>query len=153
MGDDTKLGIAIADLDELIDALQADIKSGGFDNDSVMWLIKAWTKVVVLARGGGYHKKASAYFIMKREPPKIPGKRSAELLRALEAFSNLLEKGVTEGDFFNRADQAMLNFVWDYRQHLTGKQETDFVHKLTKWMSLTEEKAMQEVVTNMDRSA
>jgi len=155
MGDDSRLDIAIADLDELTDVLASDIRGGGFgDNNSVLYLLKAWDKVATIVLGGNYHKRATAQWVMKRVPPKIAGKRSAELLHTLEAYYNVLEKNHTRGgDFFNRADQAMTNFVWDYRQNISGKREAEFVHELQKWMTLSEEQMIGEVVTNMDRGA
>jgi hypothetical protein len=149
------LEIAIEDMDELTSALSKDIENGGFDNKSVMWLVKGWTKIAILTNGPGYHKRASAYFLMKGDPPKLDAKskRSKLLLRALEGYQQIMENnGTTGGDFFQRADRGMLDFVWDYRKN-AGKGENDFVHQLQQWQGLSEDKVMQEVVFNMDRSA
>jgi hypothetical protein len=95
---------------------------------------------------------------MKRDPTPSPGKRSRTLLAALEAFESVMDRnGTTDGDFFQRADRAMLDFVWEYRKSVTGrtdrgKSEADFVAQLMKWMALSDDQAMQEEVTNMDRS-
>ena len=155
MGDDSRLDIAIADLDELTNVLASDIRGGGFrKNDSVLYLLKAWDKVGTIVLGGNYHKRATGQWVMNRVPPKIAGKRSKELLNALETYYGVLEKNHTRGgDFFNRADQAMTNFVWEYRQSISGKREAEFVHQLQKWMFLSEEKMMEEVVTKMDQGA
>ena len=160
MADQHNLEVASAILDELTDRLNADIRGGkGFDNNSVMWLIKAWTKVGIRTHGPGFHRQASAYYVMKRDPTPAPGKRSHTLLAALEAYENVLERnGITDGDFFQRADRAMLDFVWEYRKQVTGrtdrgKSEQDFVAQLMKWMSLSADQVMQEAVTAMDRSA
>lgn len=155
MADDSRLDIAIADLDELTTVLAADIKGGGFrDNDSVLYLLKAWDKVATIVLGGNYHRRATGTWVMNRVPPRTAGKKSVELLRALEAYYSVLEKNHTRGgDFFNRADQAMTNFVWEYRQNIKGKREAEFVHQLQKWMALSEEQMMAEEVTAMDRSA
>ena len=159
MADEHSVQLASAILDELTTVLNEDIKLGkGFDNDSVMWLIKAWTKVGMYTHGNSFHRKAAAYYVMKRDPAPSPGKRSRTLLSALEAYESVLERsGTTEGDFFERADKAMLDFVWEYRKAVTGrtdrgKSEADFVAQLMKWMSLSDDEAMQAVVTNMDRS-
>ena len=159
MADAHSVELASAILDELTTRLNSIIKSSlGFDNNSVMWLIKAWTKVGVLTHGAGFHKKASAYYVMKRDPTPSTGKRSRTLLSAMEAFENVLDNNkTTEGDFFQRADRAMLDFVWEYRKQVTGrtergKSEADFVAQLMKWMALSDDQAMQEEVTNMDRS-
>ena len=160
MADQHNTELASAILDELTDRLNGDIRAGmGFDNNSVMWLIKAWTKVGILTHGPGFHRQASAYYVMKREPAPAHGKRSHTLLSALEAYENVVEQnGITDGDFFRRADQALLDFVWEYRKQVTGrtdrgKSEQDFVAQLMKWMSLSPDQVMEQVVTNMDRGA
>jgi hypothetical protein len=150
MADYTNIAGATEDLDELIDVLEADIKKGGFENDDVIWMIKVWTKVTILA---GLTNTLKAYWAMKRAPSKIAGKRSQALLRALEDYSKALENSNTKsGDFFHRANDAMLNFVWDYRQHISGKQEADFVHQIQVFMTLSTDKFMQETLTKMDQS-
>ena len=159
MADKHSVEVASAILDELTTELSADIGRGqGFDNDSVMWLIKAWTKIGMLTHGKAFHRQSAAYYVMKRDPTPSPGKRSRTLLLALEAFESVLDRdGTTEGDFFQRADRSMLDFVWEYRKSVTGrtdrgKSEADFVAQLMKWMALSDDQAMQEEVTNMDRS-
>lgn len=150
MADYKNIDVAIEDLDELIEVLEADIKQGGFDNDGVIWMIKVWTKVTILA--GINNNNIKAFWIMKRAPSKITGKRSQVLLRALEDYSNFLEKpGTRSGDFFTRVNDAMLNFVWDYRQHLSSKQEMDFVNQLHRFIGLKTEQLMQEALTKMDQ--
>ncbi len=149
------LEIVIQDMDELTAALSKDIEKGGFDNAAVMWLIKGWTKIAIMTNGAGYHKRASAYFMMKGDPPKLDpkSKRSKILLRALEGYQQIMENnGTTGGDFFQRADRGMLDFVWDYRKS-AGKNEPDFVHQLQQWQGLSEDKVMQTEVFAMDRSA
>jgi len=160
MADKHNIEIAMMVLDELTTRLNNEIRAGqGFDNDSVMWLIKAWTKVGLYTHGPGFHKRASAYYVMSREPSPATGKRSKVLLAALDAYLSVLQNsGITGGDFFQRADQAMLDFVWEYRKAVKGrtdrgKSEREFVAQLMKWMSLSEQQVMEEVVTNMDRSA
>jgi hypothetical protein len=143
------IDIATEDLDELIDQLETNIKNGGFNNDNVIWLIKAWTKVITLA---GLTNELRGYWIMNRPPTAVGGKRSQVLLRALEAYSSLLEKGVTSGDFYTRARDSMLNFVWDYRHHISGKQEMDFVHQLQRLTAMNTDQSMQEKVFKMDQS-
>lgn len=150
MSNYTNLTAATEDLDELIEVLQADIKKGGFDNDDVIWMIEVWTKVTILA---GLTDTLKAYWAMKRTPSKIVDKRSLVLLHALEDYSKALEHSDSKsGDFFHRANDAMLNFVWDYRQHLSGKQETDFVHQIHLFMALSTDKFMKEALTKMEQS-
>ncbi len=116
-------------------------------------MIKAWKKIGVLTNGPGYHRKASAYYVMKRDPPNSADTRSKTLLNALQTYLSVLQNsGSTGGDFFTRCDQGMLYFVWEYRQGLKGDLEKKFVHAIQEWMSLPEDKAMQQEVFNMDRS-
>lgn len=148
----SKVDIAVENLDELTTLLAADIKNGGFDNDSVMKVIKIWDKIATGLKGS-YHKQAVAYWLMKRQPSKTDGKTSKALLRALDTYQQVLENnGTIDGDFFNRVDDAMRNFVWDYRQHLQGHSEIDFVHDLQKWQSLSDNKVMQSELTKIDQS-
>jgi len=150
MANYTNLTGAAEDLDELIDVLEADMKKGGFENDDVIWLIEVWTKVTILA---GLTDTLKAYWAMKRTPSRIVGKRSLVLLHALEDYSKALEHSSTKsGDFFHRANDAMLNFVWDYRQHISGKVETEFVHRIQVFMALSTDKLMQQELTKMEQS-
>jgi hypothetical protein len=98
-------------LDALIDSLEASMKLGG------LHLIKGWSKVNVLS---GLNLESFAYWRMKRLPPRLVrnSKRSQVLLRALEDYSNVLGPGAESGDYFRPADEAMRNFVRDYRQHI-----------------------------------
>jgi hypothetical protein len=151
MSDYKNIDVAVLDLDELIERLDYFIKKGGFDNDAVVWLIKVWTKVVIRL---GNTTGLSAYWVMKRTPSKIATKRSLELDHALDAYSHVVGDPNTRfGDFFRRVNDAMLNFVWDYRQHISGQQETDFVHKVQNFMGLSVDKLMQEMIFKMDQSA
>jgi hypothetical protein len=154
MADYTNIGVASEDLDELIEVLKADIKTGGFHNDDVIWMIKVWTKVTILA---GLNNDLRGYWIMKRPPTKVAGKRSQLLVRTLEDYSNMLEKSANDptlrsGDSYHWARDAMLNFVWDYRQHLSSSQEMDFVHQLQVFTALSTDQLMQEAITKMDQS-
>jgi hypothetical protein len=153
MGNYKNLDIAAADLDELIDTLEGYMKVGGFDNDGIIHLIKAWSKVNLLL---GLNLESLGYWRMKRLPPKLVGnsKRSQVLLRALEDCSNVLKPGNESGDYFRRADEAMLNFVWDYRQHIADdvNRETNFVHQINQFMSEGRDGLMKDEVFKMDRS-
>ncbi len=157
MADQIQKDLAVATLDEITERLAKSIKNGGFDNATVIWLIKAWTKVGVRLRGGGYHRQAMAYYAMKREPAASRDKRSRALLTALEAFTNMLSRhGTTEGDYFNRVDQLMRDFVWEYRKGLAqqpdkGKSEREFTTQLSFWQSKTADQVLKEPVTNMER--
>jgi hypothetical protein len=96
---------------------------------------------------------------MKRDPTPISGKRSLALRSAMDAYSTMLSRhGTTDGDYFQRADKAMLDFVWEYRKAVTGrtdrgKSEKEFVAQLMRWMSLSEDQAAREVLTNLEQHA
>jgi hypothetical protein len=160
MADQYSIDAAVLILDEFTNRLNIIMRSGaGFDNDSVMWMIKAWTKVGLLTRGPGFHRRTSAYYVMKRDPTPISGKRSLALRSAMDAYSTMLSRhGTTDGDYFQRADKAMLDFVWEYRKAVTGrtdrgKSEKEFVAQLMRWMSLSEDQAAREVLTNLEQHA
>jgi len=147
------LDLAVADLDEMIDTLDGFMKRGGFDNDCVIYLIKAWSKVNILS---GLNLESFAYWRMKRLPPPLHGKqkRSQLLSRALDDYRNTLKPGAESGDYFRRADEAMLNFVWDYRQHIADdvNRETGFVGEINKIMTEGRNGIMKEEVFKMDQS-
>ena len=52
--------IAVMILDDLTTRLNTNIREGGFNNDSVIWLIKAWTKAGMRLNGPNFHRVASA---------------------------------------------------------------------------------------------
>jgi hypothetical protein len=93
---------------------------------------------------------------MKRLPPPLTGKlkRSQLLSRALDDYRNTLKPGAESGEYFRRADEAMRNFVWDYRQHIAGdvNKETVFVHEINKIMKEGRDGIMKEEVFKMDQS-
>jgi len=76
------------------------------------------------------------------------------LLRALEDYSNVLGPGTESGDYLRRADEAMRNFVWDYRQHIADdvNRGTDFVHQINQFMSEGRDGLMKDEVFPMDQS-
>src|ERR1700693_5362628 len=61
--------IVIAYLDELDAAPDADIamhargdkNHKGFDNDSMIWYIMAWTKIAIITNGGSYRRSYTAF--------------------------------------------------------------------------------------------
>ncbi|MCL4795318.1 MAG: hypothetical protein KJZ84_12220 [Bryobacteraceae bacterium] len=159
MSTQIKKDIAVAILEEFVQGLQTATKNGGFNNKTMIWLIKAWSKAGIHLRGPGYHRLIAAYYIMKRDPAPSAQKKSQVLLLAMQGFLNMLSRhGISEGDYFNRADRAMTDFVWEYRKYVAqqpdgGKSEQEFVNLLTAWRSTPPEQLMKEVITNMDRHA
>src|SRR5438093_12358738 len=83
---------AVDDLDVLIHFLGTKVKPPGFDRDhkDILWLIKGWIKIAMLANHPEYHKQASAYLVMKRDPAPFNGSRPKALLPDLEAFQAVL---------------------------------------------------------------
>jgi hypothetical protein len=129
------LDLAGDGLNQLVEGVEACMNGGGFNNKNVIWMIKAWTEVNLLA---GLTLRSYGYWQMKRLPaPLAKGqKRSQVLLRALDQYLQTLGPGRESGDYWVRADEAMLNFVWDYRQHILDDvdKETDFVHQIMQFM-------------------
>lgn len=143
------IDVATAELDEMTEYLAGCMKRHNFTNDDVIFLIKAWTKVILHL---GLTNELKGYWIMNREPQKIGGKRSAALQRALDDYETILENSKnTSGDSYYRARDAMLNFVWDYRQHISGAQEQDFVHRLHGIMTTRDADLVNEAVMKMDQ--
>lgn len=149
--------VALATLDMLTAKLKSDMTKGGFNNEAMMWIIKAWTKVGIRLRGANYHREASAYYIMKRDPSPSTEKRSKTLLAALNVLETTLPRQKDSGgDFFRRADKAMLDFVWEYRRHLgngtgNGNSEQDFVTKLSAWKATASDQAQKAIMTGIER--
>ena len=145
------IDIAILDLDEWTDVLSAlnrkqalPVKKGvppAFTNDSVMKLIKGWGKILLWLHPDqtAIHRRAvSNYVLMHRNKTddRIKGTPSKDLWSTAVAFYDVLDRDKEkqiDGDFFNRASDAMEDFVWDYWSHLSGKDEKDFSHKLNEW--------------------
>lgn len=156
MADNNSIDIAVADLDELTDGLRAIVKAGGFDpnHKGIIWLLKGWIKVAILANHPDYGRQAAAYFVMKRDPTPYIGSRSKALLRDLDAFQTILGRDhTTHGDFFNRVDVGMRDLVWEYRKRLTGNSATDFESKLMRLMSMSKDQFLNETVFKMDQHA
>jgi hypothetical protein len=156
MADNPLLDVAVANLDELEDYLSATIKRGGFDpqHKNVMWMLKAWVKCAIQANHPDYHKLATAYFVMKRDPSPITGSRSKTLLRDIGSFKTVLATHrTTHGDFFNRVDVGMRDFVWEYRKRLAGKTGQEFEAKLMALMSMGKDGLMKEKLFKMDQHA
>jgi len=140
---------AVDDLDVLIKFLGTKVKPPGFDKDhkDILWLIKAWIKIAILANHPDYHKLASAYLVMKRDPAPYNGSRVAALLRDIDAFQTVLERDkTTHGDFFDRVDRGLRDFVWSYRKGLSGKSAESFEQKLLARTALSKDQVMKEKI-------
>jgi hypothetical protein len=160
--------VVVAYIDELDTRLSADIamhargdkNHKGFDNDSMIWYIMAWTKIAIVTNGNAY-RRDSKYFLDKRDLPKLSAKwtRSKEAERQLGIYGDYVGNGNSvNGDFFGRADKAMLDFFFDYRQHTVGMDEDgangekDFVQKVKQFTILSPDDVKKKVIFNMDRS-
>ncbi|HKV77573.1 MAG TPA: hypothetical protein VJP02_05510 [Candidatus Sulfotelmatobacter sp.] len=125
-------------LDALMDTIRASQKGRahherrGFDNDAVIRMIKLWKKASVLRLG--YLEDDWIFYRFKREPAKLAAnrKRSDVLWYALSDF----QLNVENRDYYHRARQAMLDFVWDYHSKITDvDQNTDFISKVNLMIS------------------
>jgi hypothetical protein len=160
--------VVIAYLDELDTRLSADIamhargdkNNKGFDNDSMIWYIMAWTKIAIITNGNGY-RRYSRDFLDKRDLPTLSAKwsRSKEAERQVGIYSDFVGNGNdVGGDFFKRADKGMMDFFYDYRQHTVGMPEDgangekDFIQKVKQFTVLGPEDVKKKVIFNMDRS-
>jgi hypothetical protein len=137
MSDDFKnLDVAVAELEEIVEVLDIDIRKAKVDNDHGVWLIKGWSKVNLLSE---LNVDSWGYWLFKWNPPKLVGKekRSQLLRRALVDYLRTLKPGNESGDYYRRAERALLDFVFDYRQHIVGdvNANTDFVHQLQRLLS------------------
>jgi hypothetical protein len=156
-------------LDQFGTTLKADIakhargdkNNKGFTNDSMIWYIMAWTKIAIVTNGNGYRRSASA-FLDKRDLPAVSAtwSRSKEADRALGTYAQYVENGNSvNGDFFQRADKAAMDFFYDYRQHTVGMDEggktgeKDFIQKLKQFTVLSPDEVRKKEIFNMDRSA
>lgn len=124
--------------DALMDTIRACQKGTahnkriGFDNDNVIWMIKLWTKTSVLRLG--YRQEEWVYYRFKREGSKLAAKqkRSDVLWYALSVF----QLNPENLDYYHRAREAMLNFVWDYHWRISDvDQNTDFISKINLMVS------------------
>ena len=96
----------------------------GFHNDDVILMIKLWEKAIIVRLG--FSDRDWAVYTMNREPPKLAAgqKRSEVLLKAVDVFTHNLDNP----DWYHQAQQAMLNFVLEYRRSLTDVNDRrDFV--------------------------
>lgn len=153
MSDDFKnLDVAVEELEEMVEVLDVDIRNANFDNDQVVWLIKAWSKVNLLS---GLNVDSWGYWLFKWNPPKLVGKekRSQVLRRALVDYLRTLKPGNESGDYYRRAERALLDFVFDYHQRIVGdvNANTDFVHQLQQLLSAGRKGLMETTVFKMDQ--
>jgi hypothetical protein len=129
--------LAESGLDALMDAIRASQKGtasrrAGFDNDSVVWMIKLWTKTTALRLG--LRQEEWIYYRFKREASKLAAKqkRSDVLWSALSVF----QLNLGNLDYYHRAREAMFNFVWDYHWRISDvDQNTDFMSKINLMLS------------------
>jgi hypothetical protein len=119
--------ILIAYLDEFDTKLSADIamhargdkNNKGFNNnDSMIWYIKAWTKIAIIVKGNGYW-------------------RDYRYCTLYDSLSN--DASTINQDVFKHADDAVMDFFYDYRQHTVGMKddsingEKDFIKRVKQW--------------------
>jgi len=155
MGEYKDMGIAIQDLDFMIDSIQTAMngkfrkdRKKGFDNRQVIFMIKAWYKVQIRSEIGG--GTPPAYWFSRNEPAKLVGsqKRSEVLVRALEDYQRTLERDGDRSSYYYRANDAMLNFVWDYHQHIVDDvdRETEFINSVKQAMFRSLDNFMKDAI-------
>jgi hypothetical protein len=148
--------VAIEDLDFLIESIQTAMngrarkdRKKGFDNRQVLFMIKAWTKISIRAEVSG---DTSWYtWLSRREPSSLAGthlKRSETLVLALQHYQSALETDMDVSSYYHRAADALMNFVWDYRQHIVDDPDLDsqFVNNITPLMSKGLDQLMEDPV-------
>jgi hypothetical protein len=148
---DTKLSADIA-----LDA-RGDKKHKGFDNKAMIWYVEAWSKIAITIKGNGYYRDYR-FFLDKRDLPKISEKSTwaKEAQRAVGTLSDSLGNNPSSvnQDVFQRADDAVMNFIYDYRQHTVGLKddsvhgEKDFVKRVKQWTLLRPDAMRKEPVFN-----
>lgn len=147
---------AIEDLEFLIGSIQTAMsgrarkdRKKGFDNRQVLFMIKAWTKICIrteISGDTGWHT-----WLSKREPSSLAGthlKRSQALVLALENYQRALEANGDTTSYYHRAADAMMNFVWDYRQHILDDvdRDSEFVNSITPLMSKGTDQFMDDPI-------
>ena len=141
-------------LDFMIESMNNSMKMGGFDNDSVMWLIKIWTKIGLNSRGDNYHNNMKGTWVMKRQPKIKAAKKSVILRNALSTLLSVVEKtNYGRFQYFISAQEAMIDFVWEYRHRLSGNQEADFVHQAQKWLNMSTDDVLRTVLVPSEAHA
>ena len=157
MASDYEIEVAILVLDMLGDKVRAvHLSKKPFDTSTAIFMIKAWTKVGMLLRGDGFHKATWPIYVMERDPSPTKETRSKILLTALDALEVKLRKDPkSASDLIDRAKQAMIDFVWEYRILLKsrgddGKSKREFAAFLDKWRSTSAEDAKKAVTVGLE---
>lgn len=105
---------------ELIEITRAAIKAGGFSQDDVLYMIKAWEKIGEKLNTATYHQNARAYWVAHgpaNDSPKKPSQRVLETLQRLQYETNDAD-AESHAIAFREAEKAMLVFVYEYRMAL-----------------------------------
>ena len=146
--------------DETLDALEDVIRGcqpgqkglgahQGFHNDDVILMIKLWEKAIVVRLGRD--NKDWVYYVMKRDPPKLSDKRkrSDVLWDAIESFRQF---HMENQDAYRQVQDAMRNFVWEYRSALTDVNDsTQFVSKVQMLISAGKKGLAEEALLPSER--
>jgi hypothetical protein len=154
MGQDMDAGIAAGELDQLHSVLKNTIATK-FDNKSVMWIIKAWTKVGIRLRDRNYHKFFQMYLVRRTPTPPLTGslKRSQVLLRELGGLSDAVNRQgrVPNDQVWSTVHLSMVYFVQDYWKATVSQtdpraSEENFSQQLRAWSSKSAEDVMAELI-------
>lgn len=113
-------------LDLITSRLQAGIKSKKeFDTKTVIFVLKAWAKVLVLTQTKQVFQIEFMEFVRDGDTlEKRDGVRPVPLRNALDAFHTSLDKnGTKQGQFFDEARKEMREFLHEYRKTLKFKAD------------------------------
>lgn len=142
MGDDYAYLVNKDIADMTLDALEDTIRGcqidqngpgdhQGFHTDDVIFMIKLWEKALIVRLG--MDNKDWVYYTMKRDPPPLPGKKKKRSDVLWDAIERYRQNHMDNFDAFRQAQEAMRNFVWEYRKGLTDVDDsTEFVHKVQR---------------------
>jgi hypothetical protein len=150
-------------------AKSANAKASKLDVKSVMWYIKAWTKVCdVVTDGGSYRKQVCMNYTRKGVPDKTTLTRTKILQRDMGDYQDKIDKQVEQNDsssaaigprttLFDAADKSVQNLVFDYWQQiaLDKLKVNQLSGEIQQWMGLSHDQVMNDKagkVFAMDRS-
>lgn len=161
MGDDYAYLVDKEIADMTLDALEDTIRGcqpnqkgpgdhQGFHTDDVILMIKLWEKAIIVRLGKD--NKDWVEYTWRRDPPRLADgsiKRSELLWRAVEKYRQF---HMDNFDAFHQAQEAMRNFVWEFRKGLTDVNDsTEFVHKIQLLISAGKKGLAEEALLPVER--
>jgi hypothetical protein len=132
-------------------------KHKGLDNNSMIYFIKAWTKISIGARDRSYRRSSSAFLdsvgstnarVLTKKYQNLSYPENAQ--RLSNAYSESLDRqdSTLDGGFFQDADDAMMAFFVNYWRQIVGqKDEKDFAQKVKDWTSKSPDQVLNDKTT------